>query len=219
MKKTWKLAVATAVLVTLPNASAFAEPRHRNETNGGYRNDARNDSRRSMTMEGRVRSFSRERDGYRVQLDRGNYSYFVPQSAFRNRNGRRNDLRVGISLRFTGYLGSGNSFYVDSFDYLDDGYYDNNDRYGDNRGYGYNNYGNDTVNGIVERVDYSRGTLLLRDDRSGRRVTVVMAGGNRQRRGIDLNDLSRGDRVTFAGDWSRNGVFEAYRIESLRDRR
>jgi hypothetical protein len=210
MKKTWKLAVAAAVLVTLPNASAFAEPRHRNETNGGWRSDARNDSRRSMTMEGRVRSFSRERDGYRVQLDRGNYSYFVPQSAFRSRNGRRNDLKVGISLRFTGYLGSGNSFYVDDWDVVDDGYY--------NDGYG-NNNGNNTVNGIVERVDYSRGTLLLRDDRSGRRVTVVMAGGSRQRRGIDLNDLSRGDRVTFTGDWSRNGVFEAYRIESLRDRR
>lgn len=218
MKKTLKFAAVAAMIATMSGASAFAEPRHRNETNdGGWRddarNDSRNDSRRSMTMEGRVRSFSRERDGYRVQLDRGGYSYFVPQSALRYRNGRRNDLRVGVSLRFTGYLGSGNSFYVDSCDFVDDGY-NNDGYYNDNRG-----YGNDVVRGVVERVDYSRGTVQLREDRGGRRLTVYMVAGGRNRRGADLNDLSRGDRVTFSGDWTRNGVFEAYRIDSLRERR
>jgi hypothetical protein len=82
--------------------------------------------------------------------------------------------------------------------------------------YGYND---EYVRGVVERVDYRRGTLVLRDDRSGRRVRAFMAGGNRGRRGVDLNDLRRGDVVTLTGDQHRNGVFEAYRIESVRSGR
>jgi len=207
------------------SASAFAEPRHRNETNGEWRRadarddsrreDVRDDSRRSVTMEGRVRSVDRDRDGYRVQLDRGDYRYFVPQSALRSR-GR--DLRVGVSMRFTGFLDSSNDVYVDSADFLgygnDDYYYrDGNDRHR------YGNSDREFVRGVIERVDYHRGTLLLREERSGRRVSVFMAGGNRGRRGVDLEDLRRGDLVTFAGDWHRNGVFEAYRIESVRNGR
>ena len=82
---------------------------------------------------------------------------------------------------------------------------------------GYGNYDRDYVRGVVERVNYSRGTLLLREERSGRRITVFMNGRNRNnRRGVDLNDLRRGDRVTLAGDWQRGGVFEAYRVEDVR---
>ena len=134
VKKTWKFAVVAAILAALSIPSAFAESRHRNETD-------------------RDRSFGND-DFYRGGRERQRYGY--------------------------------------------------NDEY---------------VRGIVERVDYRRGTLLLRDDRSGRRVSVFMAGGNRGRRGVDLNDLRRGDVVTLTGDRHRNGVFEAYRIESVRSGR
>lgn len=215
MKKTMKLAAAAAVVVMSVNASAFAEPRHRNETNDGWRNDSRrdsrSDSRRSATLEGKVRSFSRDNGGFRVQLDRDNRWYHVPQSAFR---GRHNDLRIGVSIRLGGYWGGNDDYYVDSCDFVDNGYYDN-DRYDNGR---YGSYDRDYVRGIVERVDY-RGTLVLREERSGRRVTVVMARASRDRRGVDLNDLRRGDVVTFAGDWNRGNVFEAYRIESVRNGR
>jgi hypothetical protein len=215
MKKTMKFAAVAAVLVTLSGASAFAESRHRNETDGrgrGARNDGRNDSRRSMTMEGRVRRVDRDRDGYRVQLDRGDYWYHVPSSALR----RGNELRVGVSLRFTGYLGSGNDFFVDSCDF---GGYGNDSYYRDGRDNRYGYEDREYVRGVVERVDVYRGSLLLRDERSGRRVSVVMAGGNRNRRGVDLNDLRRGDLVTLSGDWHRGGVFEAYRVDSVRNGR
>lgn len=82
--------------------------------------------------------------------------------------------------------------------------------------YGYND---EYVRGVVERVDYRRGTMVLRDDRTGRRVNAFMIGGNRGRRGVDLNDLRRGDVVVLTGDLHRNGVFEAYRIESVRSGR
>jgi hypothetical protein len=48
--------------------------------NNGYRENQR------VTMDGKVSSFNRERDGYRVQLDRGNQSFWVPQSTFGNRS-------------------------------------------------------------------------------------------------------------------------------------
>ena len=216
MKKTLKIMAIGAVVVMTAATSAFAEPRHRNETNGDWRNDSRSEGRRSQTFEGRVRSFSRESDGYRVQFDRDNRWYHVPQSAFR---GRRNDLRIGVSLRLGGYFGGGDSFYVDSCDFIDNGYYNNDDsRYRDNGSYR-NGYGNDYVTGIVERVDFYRGTMLVRDNRSGRRISVVMVGGNRNRHGVDLNDVRRGDRITLSGDWRRGNVFEAFNIDSLRNGR
>lgn len=209
VKKTWKFAAAAAILTALSISSAFAETRHRNETNRDSRYESRG---QSMTMEGRVRSVERDRDGYRVQLDRGDYRYYVPRSAMRNWRG--NDLRVGVSLRVVGIF-DGSYVHVSSADFLG---YGNDDHYrgGRDQRYGYND---EAVRGIVESVDFRRGTLLLRDDRSGRRVSVFMAGGNRGRRGVDLNDLRRGDVITLSGDWHRNSVFEAYRIESLRSGR
>ena len=136
MKKTRQLTAVAAVLVTALTTSAFAETRHRNETDGNWRGDGRRESRY-------------------------------------DRDGRRG-----------------------------------NDR-----------YDRDSLRGYVERVDYRRGTVLLRDERSNRRVNVVMAGGRRERRGVDLGDLRRGDFVTFVGDWERGGLFEAYRIEGVRNGR
>ena len=70
----------------------------------------------------------------------------------------------------------------------------------------------DFLRGTVERVDRRRDAVVLRDARSGRTVLVQMTGRNR---GIDVEDLRRGDHVTFVGDWSRNGVFTAWRIDDV----
>jgi hypothetical protein len=70
----------------------------------------------------------------------------------------------------------------------------------------------DFLRGVVERVDRRRDVAVVRDARSGRSVLVQMT---RRSRGADVDDLRRGDRVTFAGDWSRGGVFTAWRIEDV----
>ncbi|HYC93457.1 MAG TPA: hypothetical protein VEO54_29895 [Thermoanaerobaculia bacterium] len=70
----------------------------------------------------------------------------------------------------------------------------------------------DFLRGTVERIDRRRDVVVLRDARSGRTVLVQMHDRNR---GIDVEDLRRGDRVTFVGDWSRNGVFTAWRIDDV----
>ena len=80
----------------------------------------------------------------------------------------------------------------------------------------------DFLRGEVQRVDRRRGVVVLRTARGGRPVLVEMS---RRSRGIDVDDLRRGDYVTFVGDWSRNGVFTAWRIDDVdsgrrsRDRR
>lgn len=220
-----KLASAVAVAlaaVTLSGTSVFAEERHRDATdsrqqqqdwrsndnrrndNDGYRNNNdRNDGYRnnndgyrnnndayrrngndgthgrSISERGRVTRINHERDGYRVWLDRGNYSYFVPEARWRVR-----PLRVGISVILGGYY--------DPRGYV---YTDNVDAYG--------------LRGYVERVDFRRGEILVRDDYSRDLVTVVMRGRDR-----DFGYLNRGDYVEIDGDWNR-GIFEAYRIDPI----
>jgi hypothetical protein len=70
----------------------------------------------------------------------------------------------------------------------------------------------DFLSGRVERVDQRRNVVLLRGE-NGRTIVVQMVR-NRNHRGIDVDDLRRGDYVTFAGDWSRRG-FQALRIEDV----
>ena len=88
----------------------------------------------------------------------------------------------------------------------------NDDRYdrGDRRDSRRND--RDFLSGRVERVDARRDVVLLRGE-NGRTIVVQMVR-NRGQRGIDVNDLRRGDYVTFAGDWSRRG-FQAWRIEDV----
>ncbi|MEA2571057.1 MAG: hypothetical protein QOI24_3058 [Acidobacteriota bacterium] len=80
--------------------------------------------------------------------------------------------------------------------------------------YGYN--GNSgIVRGVVQRIDFRRNAAVIRSY-DGRLVTVVMSRYDaRRNRTADLNDLRRGERVTLTGDWNR-GVFQAYRVESIR---
>lgn len=211
MSRTKRLAATVttaAALATLLSTSAFAESRNQNGTwrnnrdERGSRQSSYRDNER-VTVQGRVRSFRQERDGYRLNLDRDRYSYWVPGSHFRNRS---RGLRVGINLRLGGVF-RGGSIYVDNVGWPDDGYY-NNDGYRDQY-----------LRGVVERVDLRRDILVLRDDDSGRYVSVDMRRtDSRRNRSIDLNDLRRGDYVNLSGDWSR-GVFTAYRIENVRSSR
>ena len=229
MKSTRKIAgfiAATAALTMLAATSASAEDRHRDGTwrdsgshrdNGNYRNDSgshrndnnnyRNESRNNnrFSEQGRVRSFTRERDGYRVYLDRGTHPYWVPAS----RLGRR-QLRVGIDLRLGGIY-NGSYVDVDALGYPGDPYY--NDPYYNGGGYS-DRYNEGFLSGRVERVDYRHGTLLLRDNRSGRVIEVNMRS-TEHRRGLDFEDVRRGDLITLAGSWD-GGYFQAYRIDSVR---
>jgi hypothetical protein len=101
-----------------------------------------------VTTSGRITSFNRERDGYRVQLDRGRESYWVPES-------RGRGLRVGLSINFGGIFRGGSVFV-------------------DNVGYGYDN---GYVRGVIDRVDYRTGTVWLQDQASGCEIRADVGSG------------------------------------------
>lgn len=197
----WAVKAAGAGALTLILAApSFAQSR-----NERRRDDVRSRAQSStyrenerVTMEGRVTSFSRERDGYRVQLDRGRESYWVPQSYFHNRG-----LSVGLNIRLGGVFRAG-AVYVDAVTWPGDGSY--------GRAYDAN-----YLAGVVDRIDRRSGTLWLRADRGSELIAVDMRGFDRRGR-IDLNDLRRGDYVELSGRWTRGGAFDADRVESVRNR-
>jgi uncharacterized protein YdeI (BOF family) len=198
MRKQNLKSVGVGALALLMSVPVFAQSR--NDFRGDRQHDDyRNENNRSsssrsyrenerVTVQGKVSSFTHERNGYRVQLDRGRDSYWVPESYFRNR-GR--NLRVGISVVLGGVF-RGGSIYVDDVNYPD--------------GYG---YGQGYVRGVIQGIDYRAGTAWLRDDASGRSITVDLRRTNERR-------LRRGEYVELSGSWDRGGLFDVYRIERVR---
>jgi hypothetical protein len=172
------------------DANRSAQYQRRDNNNySGYRENQR------INMSGRVTSFRRERDGYRVQLDRGRESYWVPQATFGN---RARELRSGVSISLGGVF-RGGSVYVDAVNWPDNGY-------GYGRGGGY--YDNGFVRGVVDRVDYRSGTIWLRDDATGREIAA-------QTYGRGFGGLRPGDYVQLDGQWIR-GTFAVTRIDNVR---
>jgi hypothetical protein len=189
------------------SSSSSSRSSRNNVRSDGYRNDRgswRPDSRVAPSRgqrydgHGRVERYVRERNGYRVWIG-GGYPIFVPFSYW-----RLNPLRIGLDIRFGGY-----------WDPL--GYWSVYD-YSPYNGYGYDSRYNDVytsgeIRGVVESVDLNRGTLVINDDISRQFVTVTLP---RDRR---VESIREGDYVDFSGDWSRRGVFNAYRLESLEEGR
>jgi hypothetical protein len=208
-KSVLNVAGAGALALAL-TTSAFAAPARPNDSRGDWdrgRSDS-HDSRggssyrdnQRVNVSGRVTSLNQERDGYRVYLDRGRDSFWIPASHMRNRG---NDLRVGISIVLGGIF-RGGRIDVDAVSWP-------NDRGYDNRNY---ERGRDSVSGVVERIDERRAVLLLRDTSSRRTIEVDMRDTRNDRR-VDLSDLRRGDYVRLSGDWERGGLFDAERIDSV----
>jgi hypothetical protein len=167
--------------------------------NSGYRNNgSRNDGYRGgrQTFEGHVTRISPYDGGYRVWLDRGGFPFFIPEARF-----RLFPLRLGLNIRFGGIwdpLGYYNVYDVGPYG-----------AYGGAYGGGYATSGD--LRGVVESVDYRRGTLVLRDDISGSFVTTVLRGNDPR-----LGDLRPGDYVDLSGAWNRSGVFDAFNVVDIR---
>lgn len=203
---------AIALLLATPSFAQSRGDWNRNNNQNNDRNgqtSARGNSNRSdnnsstnsyrenqrINETGKVTSFSRERDGYRVQLDRGTHSFWVPQSTF---GSRARDLRAGVSITLGGVFRSG-SIFVDAVSWPDRG--------------GYNGYDRGFVRGVVDRVDYRSGTVWLRDDATGRIITADVDGRSA------IRSLRRGEYVELTGQWIRGGVFDVARIDNVRGRR
>lgn len=174
--KTTAVKFATAgAFAALVATSAFAAPQQGDGTRYGRNRDTQQRQQQQQqqtsrdnqrySASGRITSLSRERAGYRVQLDRGRESYYVPQSRLGGRG-----LRVGISIGLGGIF-RGDRVDVDAVNW--------------NGGYGYDS---GYLRGVVQRVDYRDGFATLRDD-AGRMVSVRLGGNTRQLRRGDFVTL------------------------------
>ncbi len=141
-----------------------------------------------IERQGRVRSFTRERDGYRIYLDNDDRSFWVPADRL-NR-----PLRVGLALNLGGVF-RGGVIYADAVTWPEEsGYVGRPDHF--------------ELRGVVDRIDYRSRTIWLRHD--GRMIRVDMRDRDL------LRGLSRGDRVTLDGRWTGDGDFAAFRIDQVR---
>ena len=138
--------------------------------------------------DGRISRIERWNGGYRVYLGGALYPFFIPEARF-----RLYPYRVGLSIHLGGFYNP-----LGYYDYYDAGNY----------GYGTAASAGD-VRGLVESVDYRRGSLVIRDDVSGDFVTVMMRGGDPQ-----FDSLRTGDYVDLSGEWMR-GYFQAYGVARL----
>jgi hypothetical protein len=200
---------ALALVLTSPLfAQSRSDQRQGSERDRGRTESTRRDDRSGnrsyrenerVSVQGRVTSLSRERDGYRMQLDSGRESYWVPQSYARSRG---NDLRVGVSIVLGGVFRRG-AVYVDAVSWPDRGGYADQEN----------------LRGTVERVDYRSGTVWVREDRSGRTVAVDLRSAASRSSRLGLDDIRRGDEIELTGRWSRGGGFDADRIDGIRNGR
>ena len=176
--------------------------------NGSYdRNSNRNESRSSavasgsyrdnqrVALSGRISSFSRENNGYRVRLDRGQ-SFFVPESYYRSHN---RNFGIGVSINLGGIF-RGGDIYVDAGGYPV------------NAGYGA--YDNGYIRGVIDRVDYRTGIAWLRDDASGHLIEADMRATGQYSR-IDARDLRPGDFVELSGQWVRGNIFAVTQVDNV----
>jgi hypothetical protein len=174
------------------NSNNNNDSRSRGSYRGNTRSDGRYTSRygnrEPFRYSGRVHRVYPYAGGYRVWLTGCQYPFFIPSSYY-----NRSRFRVGVDIALGGFYNSlGYYDYYDN-DYYDNGYYDSRTSRGELRG-------------VVESVDYRRETFVVRNDATGSFVTVVMRDRGR-------DPVRAGDFVELGGDWSRGGVFEAYRVD------
>ena len=165
---------------------------YRGNNRGNYDNRSGNRGT-PQYYSGRISHVEHWNNGFRIYIGGSRYPFFVPSAYF-----RADRFRLGLSIRLGGYYNP-----LGYYDYYDDPYY-----YG-----GSPAYSAGSLRGVVETVDFRRGTFELRDDISGNFVTVVMRGRDR-----DFAYIRPGDYIEVAGDWTR-GVFEGYRADILNDSR
>ncbi len=175
-------AVGLALLLSVP-AFALANPIQ-------YQRVQNTDVNGRITTQGQITRIAREGNMYRITLNNGGFSYFVPVTMARDR-----DLRVGDTVTLSGYP-SENGVTVDLVTPLNHPYYG-------------------TVTGPMtatvlstnRRLNY----LTVRDEATGRRLKIDVRNMD-TRRSVNVWRLRAGDRVVVNGNWENRNTFDAMTV-------
>ena len=154
-----------------------------------------------VSMSGHVTSMVADGAGYRVTLDNGGYSYWVPAATITDRN-----IRTGDYVRFDGY-GSSGLVTVDNAAWLGDRAYNP-----------YNNqpmYSSAPSSGVMTGVVQSRNRhynyITVRDQVTNRLVKIDVRHME-TRQSVNVWRLRPGDRVNISGGWENHDTFQADRV-------
>lgn len=154
-----------------------------------------------ITMQGHVTALSADGAGYRVTLDNGGYSYWVPAATITDRN-----IRMGDYVRFDGYGRNGivtvdTAAYLGGPDYRP--YYNGQPMYSSTQ--------ENALTGTVQSVNRHYNYFEMRADGTGRMVRVDVR--NMDTRGsVNVWRLRPGDRVNVTGGWENRGRWQADRV-------
>ena len=152
-------------------------------------------TRKPYFATGRVSRLDHGAHGYRVWVSGVRRPFLIPESTF-----RMAPIRVGVDVRLGGYYNRRGYYdYVEGY-YGDEGtgnYFDRAD--------GGLRFKRGTIRGTIERVDYDRGRFVVRSAISDGLITANIASD-------DLGELRVGDSVEVAGEWTKNGSFDAMHL-------
>ncbi len=163
-----------------------------------------------ISMQGHVTGLIADGAGYRVTLDNGGYSYWVPAATITDRN-----IRVGDYVRFGGY-GHDGLITVDDAAYLGGpNYRGDRDDYRADRYYNgqpmYSSAPENAVSGTIQYVNRHYNYLDMRADGTGRMIRVDVR--NMDTRGsVNVWRLRPGDHVNVTGGWENRGRWQADRV-------
>lgn len=154
-----------------------------------------------ITYQGHVTSMVTDGAGYRVTLDNGGYSYWVPASTITDRN-----IRVGDYVRFDGYGNNGivtvdTAAYLGGPDYRP--YYNNQPMYSSAPA--------GAMSGTVQSVNRHYNYFEMRADGTGRMVRVDVRQMD-TRNSVNVWRLRPGDHINVTGGWENRGRWQADRV-------
>jgi len=153
-----------------------------------------------ISTQGHVTGLIADGAGYRVTLDNGGYSYWVPAATITDRN-----IRMGDYVRFDGY-GRDGLVTVDNAAWLGGSEY--RPYYGQPM---YSSAPEGALTGTVQSVNRHYHFFDMRADGTGRMVRVDVR--NMDTRGsVNVWRLRPGDRINVTGGWEERGHFQADRV-------
>jgi hypothetical protein len=186
--------VAASGLAMLLSSAAIAAPQPQDRGHNEYRADR-------ISTQGTVTNMTREGDQYRIVLNHGSYTYYVPAAMVQNR-----DIRVGDQVRVGGIV-SGDIVNGDYIAFSGQPGYAADPSY---RGVPAGSTG--WLSGTVISVNRRLNFVTIRDDASGLPMKIDVRNMD-TKRSVNVWRTHRGDHISVNGSWENPDTFGASRIQ------